>query len=54
MKFSTKARLLSIFLLLWFSLARLGESGSYWEAFRTACTFFGIWWLGLLSGEDEK
>ena len=42
----------SLISLVYFSLATLGKTGSYWEAFETAIVFTGIWCLGRLSNKS--
>lgn len=39
-------RILSAALLLFFSIARLGQTGSYFEAIGAACFAYAIWWCG--------
>lgn len=42
-------RCVSVALVLYFSMARLGETGSYFEAFNAAAIFALIWLLGMAS-----
>lgn len=51
---TTVARLVSAAALIYFSLARLGETGSYFESLLTACLFYSVWWLGLNSAHNTK
>lgn len=39
-------RTVSVLMLLYLSIVRLGMSGSYMDAIGAASLFAGIWWLG--------
>lgn len=47
-------RVISAIVLLYFSLARLSETGSYLQAIGAACLFYAIWWLGLNSRHKDS